>query len=145
MKRLFLVMALAACVPAGEGADDPVTTGGGTISFGNSGSITGYGVITVVGSDDLVSVQYRGYGAPADPAAVTIPGSFDRVVRILATEGVEVQHALAGQGDQLSCPDFGTDAVTATPAVAGFSGVSAGCPEDRVSALMSRLHAAVAE
>jgi hypothetical protein len=135
MRVLCAVVVLAGCVAAVEPAP--------SISFGNGGSITGPGITTTVTADDRVTRRYGGYGAPAAPPDVTIPGAYARAADVLADQGVAAQTALPAMPEY--CPDYGADSVTAVPPVAGFSAVKAGCPDDRMLALIAALQDAVAE
>jgi hypothetical protein len=134
---LFGGLLLAACVPAD--ADQA------QIRFGNSGSITGPGIITTVAADDSATVtinDWSGQESGNTQSYAIVPGSFARVQALLAAEGAAVQAAL--DPGVAACQDFGTDFIEAEPPVAGIGRLSAGCPEAPLYGLINRLSAAIA-
>ena len=140
MRWIFPVLGLAGCVAASAGSEPTDAT----ISFGNRGSITGYGSVTTVAANDQVSVRFTGPGAPSDPPTVTMPGSYARSADILATDGLALQKALPAEGEGPVCNDYGADRVSASPPIKGFAEVSAHCSDDRVLRLIADLQAVVA-
>ena len=70
------------------------------------------------------------------------PQAFVAAAAVIAAEGAKTKAAVKPEAAQ--CLDYGTDLVTASPAIAGFDGVSANCPDAAVTALMDHVLAALA-
>jgi hypothetical protein len=135
--RWLVLLALPGCLPVAP-PDDVAR-----ISFGNPGSIVGGGTVVTVTADDRVVVQPHGSARPnAELAPRHIPGSFGRVAAVLADEGPAVRAAIEMTAP--ACPDYGVDSVMAEPPVGGVGIISAGCPEERLTALIDNLGRALA-
>ena len=107
----------------------------------SSGGILGQSSTTIFG-DDRVVVQNFDYGKSAPPRETYVPGAFERASAVIRAEGARTTAKVTP--DALICMDYGTDLVQATPPIAGFDSVSAGCPNDAVNALLSHVLAAIA-
>lgn len=127
-------LALAGCAQTTTGttATAITTTTGG--AFGGSQS-------TTIFADDRVRVVTAGPFAEDNvPRETVIDGAYGRA---LAEVRRLLPVAVDGVDSEL-CPDYGTDSVKISPPINGKTGVSVGCPDADVSALIRAVNAAIA-
>jgi len=97
---------------------------------------SGYTQTRVYADDSIGTESAPPGGTPLSRTVVQgASGTYARVADLVARRGPGAGAARKDQ-DQM-CMDYGTDAVTAVPPVGGFASVSASCPDEAVSALMT--------
>lgn len=131
---------LAGCTPAPGGPDLP-PAGTASITISQGGPFNGGNSVTVYRTDVAHSVIYGPNGSDREERVTDLaPGTYDRLAAMLAKDGPDVLRRMKREP---ACPDYGSDAIRAEPPVGGFSAVVAGCPEDRVTALIQKAYAAL--
>ena len=130
------LLLLVACSPAPDAP--PTSTAMIAVS---SGGMLGQSGTQIFG-DDRVVVTGFDYGRATKPTEHVIPGAYARAAAVIRAEGpgTKAQYKSPPQ----ICMDYGTDVVQATPPIAGFDQVSAGCPDDAVLALLAHVQGAIA-
>lgn len=137
---LTAVLALAACVEAG--GEVPRDAGVARIEIFSGGSFSGSSTVTVYVDDKIVTATSGPFGeGAARHAALGRPGLYAEMVAFAAKEGPKV--AQRQRRTLVACEDYGTDGVRLDPAVGGFEGLSASCPDPAVTGFIDRLRAMI--
>jgi hypothetical protein len=131
MRRILVLLLLAACTPVTVAEDLPTIT----VSSGFQVQST-----TTIRADDRVEEHFVGLGRPDTQRVV--PGVYARAGAVIAAEGPDTKAHVKPVAT--ICMDYGTDLVRANPPIAGFDSVAVNCPDDAVNALMAAVLAAVA-
>lgn len=135
---LLAGLLLAACVPV-SGVDLP-PAGTAVITISQGGPFNGGNELSVYQTDVARSVSYGPFDQDRRETVTELaPGTYDRLAAMLAVEGPRARAQRAEDGQ--SCVDYGADVIDAKPPVGGFSGISSGCPDPVVTALIQRAYA----
>ncbi len=130
VRAIGAAILLAGCVQIAPVTDAITVSNGG----GFGGTLT-----TTIFADDRVRVVTSGPQSQDNVARETeVPGAYGRALTQVRTM---LPAAIAGAETEV-CPDYGTDSISVTPAINGATGVSVGCPDEDVSALIRAINAA---
>ena len=139
MRALVLVAALAACAPVAPPViPDAAIIPAIEMSFGSGFAGTAVYRVAPDGSWRLVATPPGG-GAPEERIGQLTPEARASIRRTLIELGPT---AAAAPQPELLCLDYGTDRVSVSPPLGGFSAVSADCPVPEVRALIDQILAA---
>lgn len=142
MKRMcgLAFLALGACVQA-TGDTSDVNYDQPRIELHSGGAFSGSYSTTVLADDTVVSQTSGPFGEGSTTDVTVIAGAYERAVAVLVSQGNAVAAGL--RPEEEPCLDYGTDLVTATPAVGGFSDAGASCPNEAVLALLTAVNQAI--
>lgn len=135
MTRLSALLLLAACATSGPAPGTAMITVASGGFFGSSST-------QIFADGTLVGRQATPGKAPITRVQHGSPAAYAKAATVLAAEGAETRRRMKDQTVQ--CLDYGTDQITATPPVAGFDHLAAGCPDQALSDLMSHVLATLA-
>lgn len=119
---------LAACA-----APAPVPSVGEIVV--SSASFAGTNTTQIFSDGTVIRTTANPGLAPIRSITHTMPDSYRNAAAVLMAKGLVTRNALKPQAKP--CLDYGTDQVTAVPAVGGFDTASATCPDAALSGLMS--------
>ena len=135
MRQVVVLIALLCASCMDTGLDVP--TDQPSITVGVGGTFSGANSTIIYADETIVTTVSEPFGTSTTRKGTASPGTYARALAKVQSD----LPGLAKYNGKVACPDYGSDTVSVTPPVKGVSGVSVGCPEPKVTALINELYA----
>ena len=133
---LAALVALGACMDSGPSVPP---SGTAVIEVASGGAFSGVVRTSIYANDVLIVVQTDMDGKHKRSVVRGDEGVYQAALAVVLDKGPQVAAQVSRKTPGFDCQDYGSDSITVSPPIDGFSAVSANCPERKLLDLQTQI------